>query len=248
MHSHAGDDWRAVKDHVMARLGRPVSRRGDVSPRTEARAKAMHFPNAGMIERSRRAVDLLDQARDPQGTLVERYLASRALRLPDRAPEVLRFHPSCPFGDSRMPTMIAALRSIITDELQAVHRTALTAEGAKVGRKMLGPAGGAAVKLDADAEITAGLVIGEGIETCLAAQQLGLRPVWALGSVGAIRAFPVLPGIEHLTILVETDDGGASAAAVQECGTRWHGAGREVTLAASRIGGDMNDAIREARR
>jgi len=86
-----------------------------------------------------------------------------------------------------------------------VHRTALTEHGRKVGRKMLGRVSGAAIKIDDDAEVTMGLAVGEGIETALAARQLGLRPVWALGSVGAIRSFPVLPGIGSLTILTESD-------------------------------------------
>ena len=49
-----------------------------------------------------------------------------------------------------------------------------------------------------------GIAIGEGFETCMAARQIGFRPVWALGSVGAIEDFPVLSGIECLTILGET--------------------------------------------
>ena len=38
---------------------------------------------------------------------------------------------------------------------------------------------------------TGNLVVGEGIETCLAARQMGMKPVWALGSVGAIGRLPV---------------------------------------------------------
>ena len=44
---------------------------------------------------------------------------------------------------------------------------------------MLGVVAGAAVKLDAAGEA---LAIGEGVETAMAARQLGLRPVWAVGS------------------------------------------------------------------
>ena len=42
--------------------------------------------------------------------------------------------------------------------------------------------------------------VGEGVETCLAARQLGLRPAWALGSLSQIANFPVLAGIESLTL------------------------------------------------
>ena len=82
---------------------------------------------------------------------------------------------------------------------------------------MLGLVGRAAVKLDAVEGDT--LVIGEGIETALAARQLGHRPAWALGSVGAISFFPVLDGIKRLVILGES--GKPSAEAIKLCGQRW---------------------------
>ena len=59
--------------------------------------------------------------------------------------------------------------------------------------------------------MTHGLAIGEGLETAMTARQLGLRPVWALGSAGAIGAFPVLDGVECLTILAEHDEANAKA-------------------------------------
>jgi hypothetical protein len=92
--------------------------------------------------------------------------------------------------------------------------------------------------------MTMGLIIGEGVETCVAAKQLGFSPIWALGSVGAIETFPVLGGIECLTILAEA--GEPSRKAVQKCFERWRAAGREVEVLKSTIGGDINDAIRGA--
>ena len=184
-------------------------------------------------------------SQDPRGTIVERYLASRRLDLPDEvAANVLRFHPACPFGKDRLPCMVTLYRSIDKDVPVAIHRTALSANGQKIGRKMLGPVAGAAIKLDADAEVTMGLIVGEGIETTLTARQLGFRPAWALGSVGAIAAFAVLPGIEALTILAEA--GKPSADAVQACGQRWSAVGREVIVVSPRMGADINDALRGA--
>jgi hypothetical protein len=107
---------------------------------------------------------------------------------------------------------------------------------------MSGQAAGAAIKIDADENVTHGLIVGEGLETCLAARQLGFKPVWALGSAPAIARFPVLNGVEALTILAENDE--ANARAVEECGTRWHRAGHEVAIARPKIGSDVNDAIR----
>jgi len=57
----------------------------------------------------------------------------------------------------------------------------------------------------------------EGIETCMAAQQLGIRPAWALGSVGAISFFPVIESVQELILLGET--GVASTTAIMRAGT-----------------------------
>jgi len=207
---------------------------------------------ARLAERTARALRIWDQAVDPRGTLAETYLGGRGLVLDDEvAGTVLRFHGACPWQDEngvllRIPAMVALMRSVVTDKPQAIQRTRLTAEGAKVARKMLGPVGGAAIKLDADESVTSGLHVGEGTETCLAARKLAFRPAWALGSAGAIAAFPVLPGVEALTILAENDATGTNAKAVEACARRWHAAGREVIVIEPKIGSDMNDALRGA--
>jgi hypothetical protein len=96
--------------------------------------------------------------------------------------------------------MLALFRDIRTDEPRAISRTFLDPEGRKLERKFLGPVGGAAIKLDADEDVLGGLHIGEGVETTMTARQVEYRrPAWALGSRGAIAAFPVLSGIECLT-------------------------------------------------
>ena len=100
---------------------------------------------------------------------------------------------------------------------------------------------GTAVKLDADENVLSGLHVGAGVETCLAARQLGLRPVWALGSKYAIGSFAVLSGVEALTILAEPD-----ATAEVACAKLWHAAGREVFINRAVGGKDLNDAIRRA--
>jgi hypothetical protein len=91
---------------------------------------------------------------DPRGTLVERYLKFRALDLPNEAAnEAIRFHPDCPFMDERFPAMICLVRNIVSNEPQAVHRTALAADGTAVKRNgktfrmSLGSISGGAIKL-----------------------------------------------------------------------------------------------------
>jgi putative DNA primase/helicase len=164
---------------------------------------------------------------------------------------VIRFHPSLAWrerdGDPviRVQAMIAAMRSIESNVFVAVSCRRLTPDGHKVGKpKFRGAAAGSAIKLDADETVTHGLHIGEGVESCMSARQLGLKPTWALGSTSNIAAFPVLSGIECLTILGENDD--ASAKAVEACGERWHAAGRIVLINRAAFGKDLNDALRGA--
>jgi phage/plasmid primase-like uncharacterized protein len=184
-----------------------------------------------------------------QGTPAEKYLRLHRGLEPPAGDDVLRFHRSCPWGNSKQACMIALYRDIVTNEPKAISRTAINADGIKIKRLSLGPVGGCAIKLDPDENVEYGLHIGEGIETVLAGRQLGFRPAWALGSAGAIKAFPVLAGIESLTILADNDTADrngrqAGQEAALACARRWHGAGREVhRITPNRAGTDMADII-----
>jgi hypothetical protein len=125
-------------------------------------------------------------------------------------------------------------------------RTALSEAGEKIGRMALGLKAGAAIKLTADPDVTLGLAVGEGLETVLSAMQLGFRPAWALGDANNLRRFPVLSGIECLTIIVDNDATGTGQGAALECSSRWTTAGRQVfRVIPDRTGDDMNDLIQE---
>jgi putative DNA primase/helicase len=247
--SWAGDDWRDCRDHVLARLGRPAfkPRDGQAAPVTAPRpqpALAAPKTDTGVF-----ALRLWKEAGDPRRTLAERHLNGRGLDLTDDiCGTVARFHPACPYRRDgelmRAPAMLTAYRAIADDKLVAIQRTLLTPEGKKFDRTMLGPTGGAAIKIDADENVEQGLFIAEGFESALAARQLGFRPVWALGSAGAIGAFPVLAGIDALTILTETDDKGANLKNAHACARKWIEAGREVSIIEPNIPGDMNDLVK----
>jgi hypothetical protein len=114
----------------------------------------------------------------------------------------------------------------------------------------LGPTSGCVMRLWPDEFVTTGLVIGEGIETTLSAafniQVRGtvLQPAWAAGDAGHLGKFPVLAGIESLTILADADENGHGQEAAAECEHRWPDAAREViVLTPANIGADFNNII-----
>jgi putative DNA primase/helicase len=254
--SFAGDDELLCRDHVRERMGLPSRR-----PSKGERASMTCAARPALVQRdedeNRKAAWVRDrfreiwaEAREPRGTIVQKYLAGRGLELRDElAGTVIRFHPNLPWKDEDnrlilVPAMVCAMRNIQTDEIVAIHRRRLTPEGEKVGKPMmLGPSRGAAVKLDPDETITLGLVLAEGVETALSARQFGYSPAWAAGCANAIARFPVLGGIEGLTLAAEEDKSGANARAIADCRRRYLAAGCDVMVLASRIGGDLNNAL-----
>jgi putative DNA primase/helicase len=82
-----------------------------------------------------RAGDIWRAAVDPRDTLAHVYLEHRGLDLPDEvAGEAIRFHPACPMGEEHHPAMVCLVRSIATNEPQAIHRTALSSDGIEIKR------------------------------------------------------------------------------------------------------------------
>jgi putative DNA primase/helicase len=243
LHSFAGDSPVECRNYVRAALGLGASGR-PTSPRLFLPRKIA--PHGDVSHRSALALRLWSEAHDPRGTAVANYLASRGLALTDdRAGDVIRYHPALNFDGVPVGAMVALFRDIRTNEPCGIHGTFFDGAERKLARRMLGRAHGAALKLDDDESVTLGLHIGEGIETCIAAQLAGFRPVWALGSATAIATFSVLSGIEAITVLGEIGDGGANDRATRACGARWIEAGREALVVAPLVGGDLNDVWRE---
>lgn len=216
VHSFAGDDYRECMDYVRERVGlsrwQPGDRRRDQPGIFVAHSNEDH-------SRIRRAQEIWREGFYPIGTVAEQYLAARKLNLPlELCGSVLRFHPRCPWRNKSgeiefIPCLIAAFKSISDDTIAAIHRIRLDRPGLwpKTQRKMLGFAAGAAIKLDPAGQQ---LAVGEGLETCMAARQLGFKPVWALGSARFAKFAP-LKGVNKLIILGERDE--ASRKAAQAC-------------------------------
>ena len=186
----------------------------------------------------------------PEGSPVARYLEGRGLALPADPVRVLRYHPACPFGADRRPAMVALIRNAETGEPQGLHRTPLTEagerargpDGAKLPKMMLGTAAGGAVVLSPDWQVEGGLAVAEGIETALA----GLKrrpwlPTWAALSAGGVERFPLLSGLEALTVYADADAAGIDAS--RALCRRYAEAGRFAEMVRPRTAGaDMADA------
>jgi hypothetical protein len=186
------------------------------------------------------------------GALAELYLAGRGLRFDDPGGRVLRFaerHARRNPADEleHYPALLALLRDVRIGEPCGTINVYLRRDGGDrlrdpKGKTSWGRAGGSAVMLDDFADVTLGLVVAEGVETAIALWMAELRPVWALGGAGNLKSFPVLGGIEALTIAADADDAGQKAAA--EVIRRWRGAGREVLTVAPPAGDWADQAVK----
>jgi phage/plasmid primase-like uncharacterized protein len=200
-------------------------------------------------ERIERAAAIWDEAKLITGTAGEDYLRERRILIDD-VPECggLRWHANCLWGSSTAPCIVARFTDLITNEPQGIWRRPVSGEKPKA----YGPMAGCVIRLWPDEEVTQGLVIGEGVETVLAASRIIhrnalLRPAWATGGTGNLTKIPVLAGIDALTILVDHDANNAGQRAAEECAQRWRYAGREVIqLIPNETGVDFNDMVRRS--
>jgi phage/plasmid primase-like uncharacterized protein len=220
-----------------------------IPPATRPAPKPAPKPSNDDAERLRWA-DAIWRASVPiSGTPGEAWLVARGIDIA-AVPEFggLRFHPRCPWEHGDTPCLVARFTDALTNAALGIHRRPIAIPGAKP--RSLGAIAGGIVRLWPDEAVEQGLVIGEGIETTLAAatriihRGTLLAPAWACGSAPTLERFPVLPGVGALTILVDHDVSGAGQKAAQQCAERWAAAGREVTLLTpSDLGSDFNDLV-----
>ncbi len=194
-------------------------------------------------ERTKFALALWHQATPAAGTLVETYLRSRGLGLP--AAGRLRFHAGLkhPSGDI-WPAMIALVTRGSDDTPLAIHRTFLARDG--VGKApvdpqkmMLGPCRGGAVRL---ASADGLLMIGEGVETTLAAMKATGYRAWAAMSTSGLLTLDLPVAVRDVILLADGDDPGEAAATA--AADRWGQEGRTVRIASPPNGSDFNDLLR----
>ena len=192
--------------------------------------------------RTKIALAIWRSAISADGTLVETYLQSRGLYLPQSP--VLRFRAALKYpSGGRWPAMVSLVTRGSDGAPLAIHRTFLAVDGTgkapvDPAKMMLGPCSGGAVRL---ANPTNLLMVGEGIETCLAAMQATGNPAWAALSTSGLRSLDLPADVRDVIVLADADDAGEAAA--KDCALRWKREGRRVRIARPPQGMDFNDML-----
>jgi hypothetical protein len=196
-----------------------------------------------------------DKAVPIAGTLAATYLAARGLVFEDPRGRVLRFarrraRKSEADELEYHPALLAALSDVYTGEQCGLINIYLRPDGSdrlrdQKGKTVHGRAKGAAVMLSPFDEPTYGLTTCEGVETGIAVLMSGLAPLWACGGASVLSSFPVLSGIEALTVAADADNNNAGQRAAAAAVERWRRAGRAAVIAAPPAG-DWADLRRTA--
>lgn len=200
-------------------------------------------PDPDAKARTEAAFAIWRASQDIAGSLGEIYLQSRGIA-PSPMP-TLRFHPGLKHASCGVwPAVVALVVHGETGEAVAVHRTFLARDGrgkAPVDppKMMLGPCRGGVVRLGEPGDV---LMVGEGIETCLAAMQATGKPAWAALSTSGLRSLDLPRAIAKVIVLADGDEPGEAAA--QDCARRWQREGRSVRIARPPNGMDFNDLLK----
>lgn len=242
VHCHAGCDQRDVIAALRER-GLWVAtdnRAGRLAQAQQICSAAERDPET--MARSEAALTIWRASTAVEGTPVATYLNSRGLDLPGSP--ILRFHAGLkhPSG-SVWPAMVALVTAGKTGTPVAIHRTFLARDGAAKApvdpaKMMLGPCRGGAVRLGEPGPV---LMVGEGIETCLAAMQATGKPAWAALSTSGLRSLDLPRAVREVIVLADGDAPGEAAA--QDSARRWQREGRFVRVARPPNGMDFNDLL-----
>jgi len=240
---HAGCDQRDV---IAALIERGLwdatgKRHGGIA--RKHRKNLEREPDPDAKARTEAALAIWRASQDIAGSLAETYLRSRGLVLSPLSS--LRFHPGLKHASGGVwPSMVALVVHGETGLPIAIHRTFLARDGhgkAPVDspKMMLGPCRGGVVRLGEPGDV---LMVGEGIETCLAAMQATGKPAWAALSTSGLRSLDLPRDVGDVIVLADGDEPGEAAA--QHCARRWQREGRSVRIARPPSGMDFNDLLK----
>ena len=228
------ETWKNIKD-ILKGSGSPfiqnIVSENEKSIRTEAK-------------RSEEARALWRQARPIINTPGETYLHSRHIE--DPIPESLRYHPKVFHSESKSsyPAILQAVCRYPDKKPVAVQRVFIKPDGTakapvEPNKKMLGPVRGGAVRLG---KIDDKLLVGEGVESALSAQQIFGIPAWAALSASNFKTLNLPAHIGDIWIARDNDAAGIKAATA--AADRWTYEGKTVRiLEPATPNGDFNDDL-----
>jgi DNA polymerase I-like protein with 3'-5' exonuclease and polymerase domains len=235
VHCHAGCNQRDVYIAVLRKRG--------LLGRHKRKDRVADEGDADARKRGEMALAIWRASQPAAATLVETYLAARGIKLP--LPDALRFHGDLrhPTGDG-WPAMVALVTNGVDATPLAILRTFLARDGGGKApidpqKMMLGPCRGGVVRLASSSG--GALMIGEGIETCLAAMQATGHPTWAALSTSGLKALDLPEDLRDVIVLADGDAPGEAAA--RDCSWRWKRQGRRVRIARPPQGTDFNDML-----
>jgi len=189
------------------------------------------------------AQEIWDRALIAEGSPVTAYLRGRGITV--APPPTLRWSPSLRCLDgSYAPGMVGRIDNVDGD-LIGVHRTWLCGRTdgrrERLDRAMLGPVSGGAVRMATAAEL---LLIGEGVETGLAATQATGLPAWAALSIAGLVALKLPLVVRNVVILADHDRSGSGERSARAAARRWIAEGRRVRIAMPSVPDrDFNDIL-----
>jgi putative DNA primase/helicase len=238
---------------ILAELRRRGLRNGDAGISAPPDLAAIERRrNAEARNRQRRislARDIIASSLPATATVVERYLQTRVPGI-EGVPPMIRYLPmDDPYARHRSggcrPVMVAVVEHV-EHGIVGAHRTWLAVDGsAKASlepvRISTGPIRGGAVWLTAAAET---LMVGEGVETCLAAMTATAIPAWAALSTSGLVTLVLPPIVRTVIILADNDANDAGERAAYAAAVRWLSEGRRVRIALPPvIGTDWADVL-----
>ena len=241
VHCHAGCEQRDLI-HALQERGLWEANGQVLGITRNRRRRLAEEPDPNALKRGAAALAIWQASRAVEGTPVLTYLRSRGLDL--QGLSALRFHAGLKHPSGGVwPAMVALVTHGVTGRPIAVHRTFLASNGegkASVdpAKMMLGPCRGGAVRLG---ERGAVLMVGEGIETCLAAMQATGNAAWAALSTSGLRSLHLPRDVGEVIVLADGDEPGEAAAL--DCARRWKREGRRVRIARPPQGMDFNDLL-----
>lgn len=234
----SGCDFRKILDH----LGLSAANSRFVNRETATCATPATEPVPTDAERTRRALEIWNKgAPIKDDDLAAQYLRSRGIHLDYAALDhVIQFNPETPWGRERVPALLVRMQTLPAMNTCGLQRIALTSDGAKIGKRMLGKAGYAFMSYDT---CPGAAILTEGPEDALAALARYGLPVWCAMSAGGLTRLPALKHWHTVAVLADGDDAGRSAAL--ELAHRWRAAGQTAYILDAPDGRDPSAMIEQ---